>query len=323
MACVRSRSASGALAARPSDDEHLGRPAAGSASARPAVRRPRSTSTASRSSFALPTARPSGACIEVSQATARQPMSRASSTRVSREQLGGLPGPHERARAHLHVEHQPVQILGELLAQDARRDERDGVHRRGDVAEGVEPPVGRRELLGLPEHAHAQLAQDAIRLVAARGRCGSRGWPRACPACRRCGRARGRSSSARQARRRRPAGRGKARPCPPPRRWSACPPVGGEPGERRSALPEWSMASVQRAQLVPVEAPEVDGHAQRSHLVVGDVAARVGGQEGAKRLGERVPPSRLARMSSYGVIRASCSARLSPRHILYATPTSA
>ena len=191
--------------------------------------RPRSTSTASSSSFALPTARPSGACIEVSQATARQPMAPASSTRVRASSSALSGGPHERARAHLHVEHQAVQILGELLAQDARRDERDGVHRRGDVAERVEPPVRRSELLGLPEHAHPQLAQDALRLGRARGRCGSRGWRRACPACRRCGRARGRSPSARRRRRRRPAGRDRARPCPPRRRWSACPPSGASP----------------------------------------------------------------------------------------------
>ena len=62
----------------------------------------------------------------------------------------------ERAAAGLHVEHQAVESLGQLLGHDAGGDERDRLDRAGDVAQRVEPLVGRRDLGRLPQHGAAE-----------------------------------------------------------------------------------------------------------------------------------------------------------------------
>ena len=65
-------------------------------------------------------------------------------------------GLHERAAADLDVEHQRVDALGELLAEDARGDQRNRLDRRGGVAKRVELAVGGRDLRGLPDQANPE-----------------------------------------------------------------------------------------------------------------------------------------------------------------------
>jgi hypothetical protein len=60
-----------------------------------------------------------------------------------------LVGRRKRAAPHLHVQHQPLQPGGELLGQDAGGDQRHRLDGGGDVADGVQPPVGRRQFGGL------------------------------------------------------------------------------------------------------------------------------------------------------------------------------
>ena len=88
---------------------------------------------------------------------------------VARHRLGIAEG----ARAAFHVHHQPVEPLGHLLRQDRAHDQRDELDRGRDVARGVEPPVGRRQIVGLADHGAADLAHDlaesrdvGLRLVA-------------------------------------------------------------------------------------------------------------------------------------------------------------
>ena len=100
----------------------------------------------------------------------------------------------------------PSRPGGELLRQDRGGDQRDQLHRAGHVADGVEPAVGGREVVGLADDGAADLARRRGGTGRCRDRSGSPEWRRACRACRRCGRARGRRSSARSRRRPRRAG---------------------------------------------------------------------------------------------------------------------
>jgi hypothetical protein len=68
---------------------------------------------------------------------------------------------HERARAALDVEDEALDALGQLLRHDAGRDERDAVHRGGDVAQGVKCAVCRGQALGLAHHAEAHVEHAA------------------------------------------------------------------------------------------------------------------------------------------------------------------
>jgi hypothetical protein len=87
---------------------------------------------------------------------------------------------HERARADLDVEHKRARALGDLLAHDRARDERDGLDGAGDVTQRVELLVGgrqaraggaddRTDLLELAQHllvAHRRLpTRDRLQLV--------------------------------------------------------------------------------------------------------------------------------------------------------------
>ena len=62
---------------------------------------------------------------------------------------------HERAAARLDVEDEGADALGDLLAHDRRRDQRDALDRAGDVAQRVQPPVGRGDLGGLADQRAA------------------------------------------------------------------------------------------------------------------------------------------------------------------------
>jgi hypothetical protein len=69
---------------------------------------------------------------------------------------------HEGAAAALHVEHQAVDALGELLGKNTGDDQRDALDRRGHVSEGVQTAIGGRKLLGLANQAGANVAHDAL-----------------------------------------------------------------------------------------------------------------------------------------------------------------
>ncbi len=70
----------------------------------------------------------------------------------------------ERARSALHVEHEAVEILRELLAHDARGDERNRLDGRGGVAQRVHLLVGGRDLGRLADHRAAVLLDLCFRL---------------------------------------------------------------------------------------------------------------------------------------------------------------
>jgi hypothetical protein len=119
----------------------------------------------------------------------------ATSDRPGRASCAGL---HEGAAARLHVEHERVDALGDLLAHDRRGDERDALDRGRDVAQRVERrsagaivavwPIMRSPTSSAPRRNSS--SESAVRKP---------GSTRACRACRRCGPARGPTSSARRA----------------------------------------------------------------------------------------------------------------------------
>ena len=169
---------------------------------RPA-RCPFSVSTHSMISRALPTARPSGASMLVSSASVRTPAASPMATSDCASAPRVLARLHERAVAGLHVEHEPADALGDLLAHDRRGDQRNALDGAGHVAQRVELAVGRRDLRRLADQRAADRRDRPPQLVERQARCGTRESIRACRACRRCGRGRGPTSSA-QARRTRP-----------------------------------------------------------------------------------------------------------------------
>ena len=61
---------------------------------------------------------------------------------------------HECRHAELHIQHQGVEALGELLGEDGSHDERNRGHGRRHVAQGVESFVGG-------DHARGLAADDA------------------------------------------------------------------------------------------------------------------------------------------------------------------
>ncbi len=83
--------------------------------------------------------------------------------------LGQLAGPgrvlHERARADLHVEHERVGALGDLLAHDRAGDQRDRLDRAGDVAQRVELLVGRGQVVAGRADHRADVAQHGEHLL--------------------------------------------------------------------------------------------------------------------------------------------------------------
>ena len=120
------------------------------------ARRPCRHASDSATSRAFPTVRPSGSIHRGQD----RPRPACPSPGRSRPARGRAPAPapcpgHKGAAAELDVEHQGVDPLGHLLAEDAGADERDRLDRRRDVAQRVELPVGGRELRRLPDEGSA------------------------------------------------------------------------------------------------------------------------------------------------------------------------
>ena len=86
---------------------------------------------------------PSGVDMSVSSATVCTPASVPSATIVSASSRALVDVLHERAGADLDVEHQRAGALGDLLAHDRGRDQRDRLDGAGDVAQRVELLVRR------------------------------------------------------------------------------------------------------------------------------------------------------------------------------------
>ena len=81
------------------------------------------------------------------------------------ERAGLLAGLHEGAGAELHVEHEAIEPLGELLRQDRGGDEIEAFHRAGHVAHGVEPRSAgatRAEAATMAAPARATVSAQAL-----------------------------------------------------------------------------------------------------------------------------------------------------------------
>ena len=197
--------------------------------------------------------------------------------------LGELPGArdvlHERAGADLDVQHERAGALGDLLAHDRARDERDRLDGAGDVAQGVELLVGRGQVVARRADHRADVAQLRHELRTGDAWLASPGWTRACRGCRPCGRARGRTAAGTAAPQAATSGESGSvilSPTPP----VECLSVVGRPTEDVGRQLHADAGGDHRLgpprDLAARHAVEQDRHGQRRHLLVGDVAARVG-----------------------------------------------
>ena len=197
--------------------------------------------------------------------------------RAARESSSRL---HERAAARLHVEHQRVDPLGDLLAHDRRGDERDALDGAGHVAQRVELLVGRRDLGGLPDHARSRPSSSAaLHLVERQVDAEAGNRLAACRACRRCGRGRGPTSSARRTPHAAASGARTSdvlSPTPPVLCLSTLTP-GMADRSSRDARPHHGVG--QPGRLLRRHPAQHDGHEQRGGLVVGERAVGDAGHE--------------------------------------------
>ena len=127
---------------------------------------PRSVASASRTSTAFPTAEPSGSSIAVTSHTTRRPARRPRSSMALGERLRPLARLHERALPDLDVEEHGFCAGGELLRHDAGGDQRHLLDGGRDVAQRVEPLVGRDEVVRLPDDRQPGASDLAYELVA-------------------------------------------------------------------------------------------------------------------------------------------------------------
>ena len=222
--------------------------------------------------------------MSVSSAVVATPESVPSATIVRASSRARSMSLHERAGAELHVEHERVGALGDLLRHDARGDQRDRLDRAGDVAQRVELLVGRSEARAGGADDRADVAQLREHLVVATAPRASRGSTRACRACRRCGRGRGRDScgtATPNAATSGASGRVILSPTPPVECLST---VGLPSPAKLIRSPDAIIASVMTrisSRSMPLQQHR---HRERRHLRVGDVAARVGVDHPAQRV---------------------------------------
>ena len=269
--------------------------------------------------------RPSGWFMSVTIAVVGTCIRRPVSTSERASAWASVARLHERAAAPLHVEHQRVEPFGQLLAHDARGDQRDRRHGRRHVAERVELAVGGHEVGRRAADHAADAARDGLHFLGRQIRCGSRESLRACRACRRWRRGRGRRSSA-PADRNRPSsgasGSETLSPMPPVECLST---LGDSPAGHLSVAPEWSMCSVRAAVSATVMPRKIHRHRPGGHLVVGNVALGVGIDERTDlEVGELVAVALLRDEVDdvHGVSRVSRNAAVrrsldSTRHVVW------
>ena len=191
---------------------------------------------------------------------------------------------HERARAGLDVEQDRVGAAGQLLAHDARGDQRDVVDRRGDVAQRVHRLVGRHEVGRLRAHREADRLDLRDQLVA--GELGAHAGDRVELVERAAGVAEPAAGEldhlhAELGRERGDDERGAVADA------AGRVLVDGRAGQPREVelVARGDHRGGQRDRLGAREAVEVAGHQEGGHLVVGDVVAGVGEHELAQGLG--------------------------------------
>ena len=182
---------------------------------------------------------------------------------------------HERAVAHLHVEHQRIHALRQLLRHDRRRDQRNRFHRARDIAQRVQLPVRGRELVGLADEGEPDARQAAsrnsstVRFVRKPGIDSSLSsvppvWPSARPDIIGTTTPAAAASGATM--------KLVLSPTPPVECLSTF-----TPGiaDRSTVSPERSMHSVKAADFAVGHPREEHGHQERRHLVIRNVAAGV------------------------------------------------
>ena len=214
--------------------------------------------------------------MSVSSATVVTPASVPRSTIVRASSRACVDVLHEGAGADLDVEHERAGALGDLLAHDRRRDQRDGLDRARDVAQRVQLLVGRGEAVA----GRADDRADVLELRASSRRCDSAArqpgidsslssvppvWPRPRPDS--CGTATPHAATSGA------SGSVILSPTPPVECLSA---VGRDSPEKSIRSPRGDHRGGPAGDLAPVHAVEQDRHRQRRHLLVGDDAARVG-----------------------------------------------
>jgi hypothetical protein len=97
--------------------------------------------------------------MSVTSAVAGSPAPRAVRTRLWASSSACARRGREGAAADLHVQHQALQPGGQLLGQDAGGDQRHRFDRGRHVANGVQPPVGRRQVGRRADDGAAAVAQ--------------------------------------------------------------------------------------------------------------------------------------------------------------------
>ncbi len=251
---------------------------------------PRTVSSASRTSSALPTAAPSGWSMSVSRQTTSRPGLAAERDHRLGELARRLERLHERAVADLHVEHDRLRATRDLLRHDRGGDQRELVDGRRDVAQRVEQLVGRHEVACLPDDRDTDVPHLSDVLVEAQL------GPVAGNRLELVERAAGVPQSAAAHLPERHAAGGHDRRHRQRRlvadtaRRVLVDHLAAEAGAEIDRLPATDHRVRQDVRLTLGQSAEVDGHAERSHLVVGNLAARVAeDQLGQLVVGELLP----------------------------------
>ena len=130
---------------------------------------PCSVSTASATSMALPAVRPSGWFMSVMSAAVRLPAPAPMSTIVCARASASLLGLHKSAGAGLDVQQNRICTGGNLLAHDAGGDQRQAVHRGGNVPQSVNLLVRHRQLPALADQRDADLVDDVKEFLLRQG----------------------------------------------------------------------------------------------------------------------------------------------------------
>ena len=120
---------------------------------------------ASRTSSALPMAKPSGWAMSADDRPHLEPGFVADGHHRRRQGAGLVQRLHERAGADLHVEHDGVGPRRQLLAHDAAGDQRQRCHRAGHVAQGIHAPVGGGQVGALRRHHQPHVADRGDKLL--------------------------------------------------------------------------------------------------------------------------------------------------------------